>query len=64
MADPPRHPVSRPHTIPRWVKVMAIIAIVALLLVGILLLTGGHGPRRHLGADGETVEVTTLDTMT
>lgn len=32
---------------PRWVKVFAIVALVAVLLVLILLLTGGHGPARH-----------------
>jgi uncharacterized cupredoxin-like copper-binding protein len=52
MADPPRHPDSKPYTTPRWVKVMAIIAIVAIAL-GILLLTaGGHGPGRHSGGGG------------
>jgi len=55
MADPPRHPDSKPHTTPRWVKVMAIVSIVAVLLVGILLLTaGGHGPGRHSGAGADT----------
>ena len=36
---------------PRWVKVFGIIALVLILLVGILLLTGGgnHGPDRHTG---------------
>ncbi len=36
---------------PRWVKVFGVIALVLVLLVGILLLTGGgpggHGPGRH-----------------
>jgi hypothetical protein len=54
MADPPRQSDAKPHTAPRWVKVMAIVAIVAVLLVGILLLTGGHGPGRHSGAGGDT----------
>ncbi len=36
---------------PRWVKVFGIIALVSIVLVGILLLTGGgsHGPGRHTG---------------
>jgi hypothetical protein len=39
---------SAPAT-PRWVKVFGIIALVLVLLVGVLLLTGGtsHGPARH-----------------
>jgi hypothetical protein len=45
MADLPPYPGT-----PRWVKVFGIIAIGLLLLVVILLLTGGpgrHGPGRH-----------------
>jgi hypothetical protein len=35
--------------IPRWVKVVGIIAVVVVLLVVVMLLVGGgdHGPRRH-----------------
>ncbi len=34
---------------PRWVKVLGIIAVVLVVLVGVVLLTGGggHGPGRH-----------------
>jgi len=34
---------------PRWVKVFGSIALVVVVLVAILLLTGGgdHGPTRH-----------------
>ncbi len=49
MADLP------PYRTPRWVKIVAIIALVLLLLVGIVLLTGvggDHGPGRHLPAGG------------
>ncbi len=36
------------HT-PRWVKLFGIIALILVLLIGIMLLTGGdHGPSRHL----------------
>jgi hypothetical protein len=45
---------SPPGT-PRWVKVSAIIAaVLVLLLVIVLLVSGGHGPGRHLsgGAGG------------
>jgi hypothetical protein len=46
---------SAPGT-PRWVKVFGIIALVAVLLVVIMLLTGGHGPGRHTsgGLGGHT----------
>lgn len=38
-----------PPATPRWVKVFGIITlIVALLVLGLLLFSGGtHGPRRH-----------------
>jgi hypothetical protein len=63
MADPPRardlgeaadlaadH--ASPPGMPRWVKVAGIIlAVLVLLLVIVLLVSGGHGPRRHL-SDG------------
>lgn len=41
-----------PPAIPRWVKLMGVIVLVALVLVGVMLLTGGvggHGPGRHSG---------------
>jgi hypothetical protein len=39
-----------PPSTPRWVKVFGIIAIVLVLLIGILHLTGNSlgGPGRHL----------------
>ncbi len=49
MAEPP------PYGTPRWVKIFGIIALVLVLLVGIILLTGvggTHGPRRHLPSGG------------
>lgn len=64
MADPPQYPKtesgdnaeaasgrpSKPGT-PRWVKVFGIIALVLIVLVvAMLLIGGGHGPGRHLGA--------------
>jgi hypothetical protein len=39
------------HSTPLWVKVFGIIALVLILLVGIMLLSGGggeHGPGRHM----------------
>ena len=43
------------YSTPRWVKIVGIIALVLVLLVGIMLLTGiggGHGPGRHMPAGG------------
>ena len=37
-----------PPSTPRWVKVLGVITIVLILLVGIMLLTGEHGPGRHM----------------
>jgi len=37
---------------PRWVKVFGIIVIVLVLLVGIMMLGGGHGPGAHMSSDG------------
>jgi hypothetical protein len=63
MGDPPRardqgedaHLAAdrgSPPGMPRWVKVSGIIvAILALLLVIVLLISGGHGPRRHASGD-------------
>ena len=48
MAEVDPHPDADGDTgTPRWVKVFGIIALVAVLLVVILLLAGGHDPGRH-----------------
>jgi hypothetical protein len=45
-----RGPTAGP---PRWVKVSGIIALAVLLLLLIVLLTGGdHGPGRHQSSRG------------
>jgi hypothetical protein len=37
------------YNTPLWVKIFGIIALVLVLLVGIMLLSGGeHGPGRHM----------------
>lgn len=51
MADLPpdsgvRPAADRPPGTPRWVKVFGIIAVIVILLIAIMLLTG-HGPGRH-----------------
>ena len=45
MANRPPYPGT-----PRWIKVFGIIAIVVVLLVVFMLLTG-HGPGRHTLSD-------------
>jgi hypothetical protein len=55
MADRPSDPksyedTSGPPRTPRWVVVFGVIAIVAVLLIGFILITGlggPHGPQRH-----------------
>jgi len=37
---------------PRWVKVFGIIVIVLVLLVGIMMLSGSHGPGAHAPSGG------------
>ena len=59
MADPPassdtgvRHDHPSPTGTPRWVKAFAVIAVVLVVLVAVMLLSGGrHGPSRHTSAD-------------
>jgi hypothetical protein len=46
MAEPPDY--ESPPQMPRWVKVFGIVLILVIVLVAIMLLTGGnHGPGRH-----------------
>lgn len=35
---------------PGWVKAFIWVGIAALILVGILLVPGGHGPGQHTGS--------------
>ena len=56
-----------PPGMPRWVKVSGIIvAVLVLLLVIVLLVSGGHGPRRHLsgGAGGHAPRSTATASLT
>ena len=56
MADPTPTSTSTPDgpRTPRWVKVLAIVAVGVIVLVAVLLLVGGHGPGQHMQADGGT----------
>ena len=53
MADPPTNSDSPRRSdedigMPRWVKVLGLVALVlVVLLVVVLLAGGGHGPGRH-----------------
>jgi hypothetical protein len=64
MADSPRYPETYPDSadepdlppggdtppgIPRWVKVLGIVALAAVLLVVVLVLLGGHTPPAQHG---------------
>jgi len=83
MADPPPYPDSNLDTsddtgvgshhesttgTPRWVKVFGIIGIALVLLVVIMLLTGGgpggHGPGRHTRSDGAPAGQTRTTSVT
>jgi hypothetical protein len=51
MAEPPAYPGT-----PRWVKISALVAGIAVLLIAVVLLTGiggPHGPGRHLPGGAE-----------
>jgi hypothetical protein len=37
-----------PTGTPRWVKVFGVVALVLVLIVIVGLVTGGHGPSRHM----------------
>jgi hypothetical protein len=48
MLDPSRDPNSKPDPARRWVKVIAITALIVVLVVVIVMLaSGGHQPRPH-----------------
>ncbi len=53
MADPPIRSDSRKDSpddtgMPRWVKILGIIALVVIVLLAVMLVSGGgHGPGRH-----------------
>ncbi len=55
MTDPT--PTSPPHRTPRWVKVVAVVVgVLIVLVVAVMLLSGGnHGPGRHLSAPAAVV---------
>jgi hypothetical protein len=36
-----------PYSTPRWVKLFGIATLILVLLIGIMLLIGEHGPGRH-----------------
>ena len=56
MADP-LPDTDRDIGAPRWVKLTGIVAVVAVLLVIVMLLTG-HGPWHHMGMGGMAMDGT------
>lgn len=44
----------RSSSTPRWVKVFLVITIIVALLVGIMVLTDGHGPSRHSPSENDS----------
>jgi hypothetical protein len=53
---PARHDPAAPG-VPRWVKILAVVAAAILVIVGIAV-ASGHGPGRHAahGADSRAVQ--------
>ncbi len=45
-------PLMSAASTPRWVKVFGIIVIVLTLLIGIMMIVGGHGPGAHTPSGG------------
>ena len=48
---------TRPAGTPRWVKVFGIIALVVIVLIAVMFVTGrggGHGPGRHAPSADDT----------
>ena len=41
-----------PTSTPRWVKVFGISIIILILLIGLMMLVGGHGPSAHIPSSG------------
>jgi hypothetical protein len=61
-------PVSAPYPgMPRWVKLLLIIALILAVLLVIALATGlggPHGPGRHFPSTGSTIEPILAASMT
>ena len=52
MTDPPDYRDRDPQPARRWLRVLVIVTVIALLLVLVVRLVGGgeHGPARHSGS--------------
>jgi len=37
---------------PLWVKVFGVVVVLLILMLGVMLLGGGHGPGAHMPSDG------------
>lgn len=51
---PVGHDSGLTYSTPRWVKGLAIFIIVLALLLGIMVVTGEHGPGRHSSSGGNS----------
>jgi hypothetical protein len=52
---------SSVYRTPRWVKWFGIVTLIAIVLLAVIILTGDHGPGRHMpsaGQNGTSVETT------
>ncbi len=48
MAEEGRAETPARGAVPRWVKVLGVVALVVIVIVVVMLLVGGdHGPGRH-----------------
>jgi hypothetical protein len=50
MSDPASDRPESTHPTPRWVKRLWAIGALLVVLMIVLLVSGGHGPGRHQGA--------------
>ena len=40
--------MHEPPAAPRWVKLFGIVVLVLVVLLAVLVLSGGHGPAQHM----------------
>jgi hypothetical protein len=58
-----QNPVNKtiPPRTPTWVKALGVVALLLVLLLGVMFLSGGeHGPGRHLPVTSVTEAATSI----
>ena len=55
---PVEHDSGLTYSTPRWVKGLAAFILVLILLLGVMVVTGGHGPGRHSSSGSDSGEHT------